>query len=398
MSVLQIGVVEAVAFAAAVLLLGYVLNHLVRPLGELNLPAAVVGGLVAAVAILIVQRTGLAQVRIDLTLQAPLMNLFFASIGYGGSWALLRSSGRAVLMFLALCSGVILVQNSAGLLVAWATGQHPLFGVLTGSVALAGGPGTALAFGQSFEAAGVVNAAEAGLIAAVCGAVLGGVLSPPAARWLIRRHGLRGSAATTDAHTRTAAPESPTGSLGGDATRHSVALILIVWLGAYVSQGIAALGFTLPGYIGALVVGVLLRNLMDNLAPRTLEPGWMDAIGSMCLGLFLALTIASLDLMRVAGAALPLLANLLVQTLLVMGVALTVVFRFGGRNYEGAVLAGGFVGLMLGTTANALATMNALTERYGPAPRAFIIIPLVGACFIDLVNASLITGFLSALR
>ena len=69
-----------------------------------------------------------------------------------------------------------------------------------------------------------------------------------------------------------------------------------------------------------------------------------------------------------------------------------------GRDYEAAVISSGFCGFMLGTTANAMANMEALVERYGPAPRAFLVVPMVGAFFIDFTNALIITAFLNLLR
>jgi ESS family glutamate:Na+ symporter len=170
-----------------------------------------------------------------------------------------------------------------------------------------------------------------------------------------------------------------------------------MWLGSYLGQGMAALGFTLPAYIGAMLVAAALRNFDDATGLLGLSPRILDTVGAVALSLFLAIALMTLKLWELAGLAGPLVVSLLAQVLLI-GISARAVFRLMGRDYEAAVMTGGFIGFMLGTTANAMAVMRTLTERYGAAPRAFLVAPLVGAFFLDFTNALLITASVNLLK
>ena len=168
-----------------------------------------------------------------------------------------------------------------------------------------------------------------------------------------------------------------------------------MWLGSWIGKGFTALGLTLPSYIGAMLVGAFVRNLDDRTGWFKLSLPTIDLIGNVCLALFLSVALMNLKLWELAGLALPLLLNLALQVMVVAVFAYWVVYRLMGRDYDAAVMGGGFIGFMLGTTANAMAVMRTLVERYGIAPRAFLVAPLVGAFFIDFTNALIITGFLN---
>ena len=157
-------------------------------------------------------------------------------------------------------------------------------------------------------------------------------------------------------------------------------------------------GMALPAYIGAMLVAAVIRNVDDATGLVGLSQQVVDDLGNVALSLFLVLALMTLRLWEIVHVALPLTIIVAVQVGCVALVAASIVFRMMGRDYEGAVIASGFCGFMLGTTANAMANMEALVERYGPAPRAFLVVPMVGAFFIDFTNALLITGFLNLLR
>jgi ESS family glutamate:Na+ symporter len=278
---------------------------------------------------------------------------------------------------------------------------HPMFGVLAGSATLTGGPATGLAFAPAFEAAGLRGAESIAVTAAMAGIVCGGVIGGPAITVLMRRYGITGSpspgAAPTPvaddvegrvAHTETDAARE------FNALKAIVVLLLVVWAGGWVMKGFAAINMTMPATIGGMLVGALVRNLDDATDWLRLPVHTLDLLGNICLALFLAMALMNLKLWELAGMGLPLLVNLAVQVALV--VLFTVaVFKLMGRDYDAAVMGGGFIGFMLGTTANAMAVMRALAQRYGAAPRAFLVAPLVGAFFIDFNNALIITGFLN---
>ena len=180
------------------------------------------------------------------------------------------------------------------------------------------------------------------------------------------------------------------------ALKSIVFILLAMWLGAWIGKGFAALGLTLPAYIGAMLVGAAVRNIDDVTGWIGLPLRTIDLIGNICLALFLAVALMNLKLWELAGMALPLAVNMALQAGVVVAFCV-VVYRAMGKDYDAAVMSGGFIGFMLGTTANAMAVMRTLVQRYGMAPRAFLVAPLVGAFFIDFSNALIITGFMNFL-
>ena len=393
---LQLDAVQTLALAGLALFLGYGLCRAIPVLGRYNLPPPVVGGLVFALAAWAAHSRDTTLFVLDTSLQTPLMIAFFTTIGINASLWLLKISGRQVLVFLALASGFAVVQNLLGMAVASGFGLHPLFGVLAGSTTLTGGPATGLAFAPLFERAGVAGAESIAVASAMAGIVVGGLIGGPVVTLLVRRFGLI-SARPSD-HT---APnveqmiEAGTESQREYSALKSIVVLLVaMWLGAWVSKWISATGVTLPAYVGAMLVGAVLRNIDDRTGWIKLSVPTTDLIGNVCLALFLSVALMNLKLWELAGLALPLLVNLGLQALLV-SLFVLVVFRLMGRDYDAAVMGGGFIGFMLGTTANAMAVMRTLVERYGAAPRAFLVAPLVGAFFIDFSNALIITGFIN---
>ncbi|HEU4517586.1 MAG TPA: sodium/glutamate symporter [Steroidobacteraceae bacterium] len=403
---LELDFVQTLAFAGVALLLGEGLRRLVPILARYNLPAPVLGGLLVAVAVLLARGQGATLVQFDTTLQSPLMIAFFTTIGFGASLSLLKIGGPQVLWFFLLASAFAVVQNLVGILIAIGFGLHPLFGVLAGSVTLTGGPATGLAFAPDFEAAGVVGASSVAIAVAIGGIVAGGLVGGPAGTVLIERGRLAtprrgGGAASEVALVETEV--STTVLASGDEddawpiVKNLVAILVAMWVGSWVSQGFADLGMKLPAYIGAMLVAAVLRNVDDLTGWFGLSHRFINSFGIVSLTLFLVMALMTLELWELAGLLLPLLLILAVQVVIAALVAMSVVYRIMGRNYESAVMSGGFIGFMLGTTANAMAVMRALAERYGPAPRAFLVAPIVGAFFIDFTNSIIITFFLNFL-
>ena len=393
---LQLDAVQSLALAGLALFLGYAVCRVIPVLGRYNLPPPVVGGLVFALLAWAAHARDTVLFVVDTSLQTPLMVAFFTTIGFNASFWLLKISGRQVLVFLLLASGFAVVQNLLGMAVAAGFGLHPLFGVLAGSATLTGGPATGLAFAPLFEQAGVAGAESIAVASAMAGIVCGGLIGGPVATVLIRRHRLVSS--RPDDHR--APPEGGPIETASEAQREYsalksiVAILVAMWLGAWVSRWISTTGVTLPAYVGAMLVGAAIRNLDDRTQLVGLSVPTTDVIGNVCLALFLSLALMNLKLWELAGLALPLLVNLGLQALLVAAFC-ALVFRAMGRDYDAAVMGGGFIGFMLGTTANAMAVMRTLVERYGAAPRAFLVAPLVGAFFIDFSNALVITGFIN---
>ena len=403
----ELDLIQTLAFGGVVLLGGYGLRAVVPVLARYNLPAPVIGGLFVAVAMLIARNHDVTLFKFDTTLQSPLMIAFFTTIGFGASLPLLKIGGPAVLRFFAIATVFAIVQNLAGMLVAVAFGLNPLFGILAGSVTLTGGPATGLAFAPLFEQAGVVGAASIAVAAAMGGIVMGGLVGGPVSTLLIERHRLAHADAVRETNrdrVDESVDESASLSQAGDdpdplgALKNLVAILVAMWIGAWVSHGFASLGMTLPAYIGAMLVAAAMRNLDNVTGWFGLSDKFIGEFGAVVLSLFLVVALMTLKLWELSGLAIPLLTILLVQVVLVALVCLWPLFQLMGRDYESAVIAGGFVGFMLGTTANAMAVMRALVERYGPAPHAFLVAPIVGAFFIDFTNAIIITVFVNVVR
>lgn len=401
---LELDAVQTLALAGLALFLGYALCRAIPWLSRYNLPPPVIGGLLFALAAWWAHDQGRQLYQLDTSLQSPLMIAFFTTIGVNASLALLKVSGKQVALFLLLASVFAVVQNLVGIAVATLFDLNPLFGVLAGSATLTGGPATGLAFAPMFEAAGLKGAESIAVTAAMAGIICGGVVGGPAITVLIRRFGIvnRNSGQRIDTpvadeidgdvvHAETDSARE------FNALKCIVVLLLAMWAGSWIGRGFEALGLTLPAYIGAMLVGALLRNIDDFTGWLRLPVHTLELIGNVCLALFLAAALMNLKLWELAGMGLPLLVNLVLQVGLVVAFVLPV-FWLMGRDYDAAVMGGGFIGFMLGTTANAMAVMRTLVERYGVAPRAFLVAPLVGAFFIDFTNALIITGFVNFWR
>jgi glutamate:Na+ symporter, ESS family len=402
MTDLKLDLLQTLSMAALVYFGGIQLRKRIRWLDRLNIPAAVVGGLIFPLAVLLLRERGIS-VQFDTSLQSTLSVAFFTSIGMSASLALLRVGGVQVLIFLLLATLFCFVQNFTGIAIALGFGENPLLGVMAGSVTLVGGPATGLAFAPVFEQAGLRGAAPLALTAATAGIVCGGLVGGPVGTYLIRRFGLTSATPRATATRELEAEmETPSETLVVEVDREDTSLMrnmavlaLAMGLGSLVSAWIQSLGITMPGYIGAMLVASLLRNLDDVTRWFRIDQRAMEFVGNLALNIFLVVALMSLKLWELAGLALPLLVILLVQVVLVLLFAITVSFRTMGKDYESAVMASGFIGFVLGTTANAVANMRALVARYGAAPRAFLIVPLVGAFFIDFTNALIITGFVN---
>jgi len=406
---MKLDLIQTVAFAGVALFLGYGLRRLFPLLARLNMPAPVLGGLIVSVAILIVRGQDLPVPEFDATLQRPLMVAFFTSIGFAASLKLLRIGGPQVAVFLAIGTVFAVLQNLLGAGVAVLFDRPPLFGVLAGSVTLTGGPATGLAFAPLFEAAGIEGAAAIAIAVAMAGIVLGGLVGGPIATHLIERYRVpgprqraKGEGVTADAQAAQAdEPAAPSSDDLDDesveaytALKTVVVVLVAMWVGEWVSALIGATGLTLPSYIGAMIAAAAIRGIDDYTGLIGLSHRTIDTLGAITLSLFLVMALMTLDLTQLAGLALPLVTILAAQIVLV-AIACLPVFWLMGRDYDAAVMGGGFVGFMLGTTANAMAVMRTLVERFGPAPRAFLVAPLVGTFFIDFTNALVITVFLN---
>ncbi|MDP1568762.1 MAG: sodium/glutamate symporter [Vicinamibacterales bacterium] len=406
-TVVALDMIQSLALAAVLLFLGYGVRARVPFLNRYNIPAPVIGGFLFAAAALGLRLGEVLRFTFDTTLQAPLMIAFFTTIGLGASLGLLKKGGPQVVLFWALASALAIVQNLVGLAAAAGLGVHPALGLLAGSITMTGGHGTGAAFGPLVEQQhGVPGALALAMGAATFGLVAGGLIGGPIATGLIRRYGLTPAAAPAlvpPAAEGPAPAASPSEVLGGEAASSygllkTIAIILVAMaLGSLLSRFLGQFT-TLPAYIGAMLVAAAIRNLADASRLIALDQRIIDDLGTIALSLFLAMALMSLNLIELLALALPMLAILALQVAVLAGFAWFVTFRVMGRDYDAAVMAGGHCGFGLGATPNAVANMESIVEKFGAAPRAFLVVPMVGAFFIDFTNAVIITTFLGVVR
>ncbi|MGE0443031.1 MAG: sodium/glutamate symporter [Gemmatimonadales bacterium] len=402
----KLDLIQTVALAAVVLFLGYGLRRKIGILDRFNIPAPVIGGFVFAGLALALRLSGVLAFEFDTTLQSPFMIAFFTTIGLGASFGLLKIGGPQVIVFWILASVLAVAQNVVGVGLAKVLGVNPFLGLISGSITMTGGHGTGAAFGRlledQYQVSGGVTLA---LAAATFGLVSGGLIGSPIGTALIKGKRL-GPGAGGDA---TRAPivdpnaaldtEIDTESVGDAPTAYTLLKSLTVILAAMALGGLLSkwLGqfVTLPGYIGAMLVAAVVRNIDDKVRLIRLEQRVIDDLGTIALSLFLAMALMSLKLWELLDLAVPMLVILAAQVTLVAIFARWVTFRIMGRDYDAAVMSAGHCGFALGATPNAVANMLSIEERFGPAPRAFLVLPMVGAFFIDFSNALIITTFIN---
>ncbi|MEK9499160.1 sodium/glutamate symporter [Photorhabdus sp. P32] len=382
--------------SALVLLLGRKLVQSVPFLEKYTIPEPVAGGLLVALILLAVQQTIGWEISFDLSLKDPLMLTFFATIGLNANLSSLKAGGKVLFTFVFVVVGLLLVQNTVGIALAELLGLDPLMGLLAGSVTLSGGHGTGAAWGKLFsERYGFENATEVAMACATFGLVLGGLIGGPVARFLVKNTktpGLRGD----DTEVPTAFEKPYTGRMiTALVMLETIALIAICLMaGNFVSEFLQGTWFELPTFVCVLFIGVILSNSLSVLGFYRVFDRAVSVLGNVSLSLFLAMALMSLKLWQMASLALPMLIILTIQAIVMALYAIFVTYRVMGKNYDAAVLAAGHCGFGLGATPTAIANMQAITDRFGPSHVAFLVVPMVGAFFIDIVNAIVIKLYL----
>lgn len=392
MNTLQLTGVDVVIIAIAVLWVGNLITRAVPFLSKYSIPIAVTGGLLCSMIVLLVSAFGGPKIVFDMTIRDTLLMVFFTTIGVSAKFSRLAAGGKA-LGVMALCAGVFLfVQDVTGVLLAKLVGAHPGYGLFAGSVSLAGGHGTAIAWGKEAVAAGLPNAELAGIAFATFGLVAGGVIGGPVSEWLIKRNGLAPSGGVEEANDDQIADQSDVYSLES-ALGVLFVLAVSLSLGEVINRWLFSNDIKLPGFLTAMMVGIVITNLADRFK-RPLPAGQFDKVGEVSLQLFLAMSLMSMDLASLAASFGTIFFVLMIQVIVITLFAVLVIFRVMGRDYDAAVIVGGFCGLGMGATPVAIANMSAVTRKYGPSFKSFLVIPLVGAFFIDLLNALIIKFFI----
>ena len=388
MANINVNMYGAVALAAALFWLGGLIMDKVPALRRYCTPAPLVGGLVFALINAGLHAAGVINITFDTTLQTVFMNMFFATVGFSVSLPLLLKGGKAVIVILLLGSVLTVAQNFLGAGIMLAMGQDPRLGLALGSISLIGGPGTAAAFGPELEAAGCIGGSVVGLSAATFGLVAGSVMGGPTANRLIGKYGITGRKGEHEADETDFFTTS-----GKEGVVAFVMILFSTGFGDYVSAWLKAItGVTFPSYIGGMIVAAILRNAVDAMGAK--YPGeQIDAIGEMTLTIFLSMAMMTLKLWELVDLALPMIVALGAQIVLMYIFARWIVFPVMGKDYDSAVMTAGFIGFAMGATSNAMASMDAVTKKYGPSPVAYFAVPIVGGMFIDFVNV-LVVGLM----
>lgn len=396
MYAIQLDMYQAAAVAALVLLLGRFLVRNVDLLRRYCIPEPVAGGVVFALAHLALRQAGILEISFDSTLQTFFMVVFFCSVGFTACFRLLKKGGLQVLLFLGIAVLMCVLQNGLGAFIASAFDLDPRLGLATGSIPMVGGHGTAASFGPLLEKAGVSGASAVAIASATFGLVAGCVIGGPTAVSRIRQKKLHSLETAAVSNGVMVDKNEVTGAIdSGRFLNAALCLALAIGAGTVVSAWLNKI-FTFPIYIGAMLVAAFIRNTTD-MAGKEIPMEEISTIGSFSLSLFLGLAMMGLKLWELADLAVPMVMMLVAQTVLMMVYAYFVVFNLLGKNYDAAVMTSGFCGFGMGATPNAMANMQAITQKYGPAPTAYFVVPLVGSLFIDFMNTIVITSFLNLL-
>lgn len=393
MTVISLDMYQAAAVAVIVLLLGRFLVSKLAVLRKYCIPAPVVGGFIYAIIHTIVRGMGILEIQCDMTLKNVFMVAFFCSVGFTASFKMLKKGGIQTIIFLALAAAMCIIQNLVGAGLASVFGLDPRLGLATGSIPMVGGHGTAGSFGPLLEQMGVANAEVVAIASATFGLVAGCAIGGPIATAKIRKYKL--SPVANAAAEETVVEEEKVMIPADNILEGLIFLIIAIGLGTVVSMFLGKL-MSFPFYIGAMLVGAVIRNIAD-VQNKELPMEEISAIGGASLSVFLGLAMIDMKLWQLAELAIPMVVMLVAQTVLMFVYANFVVFNVLGKSYDAAVMTSGFCGFGMGATPNAMANMQAITGVYGPAPTAFMVVPLVGSLFIDFVNATIITTMMNML-
>ncbi|WP_125152794.1 sodium/glutamate symporter [Clostridium rectalis] len=394
---LKLDMMQTTALAVVVYYFGSWIKTKVSILEKFCIPSPVVGGLIFAILHTILKVNGIMEFDLDVTLQKPFMMVFFTSIGLGASIDLIKKGGFQVILFWILAGLLCLFQNVIGVSIAKVMGQNPFLGLICGSVTMTGGHGTGAAFGELFQKSyGLNGAVETAMASATFGLVTGSLIGGPIGKRLVEGKGLTPSKETITAN---AAASTAKKELGYNEIFKTLALILIsIGLGAILENFFNNIGFTLPSYVNSMIIAAIILNVGESTGKWHINQEATDILGNIGLNTFLSMALISLKLWELAAVAGPMLIILIAQALFMACFAYFITFNVMGKDYDAAVLAAGHCGFGMGATPNGIANMDAVREKYGPAPRAYFVLPIVGAFLIDFANAMVITLFLNFMK
>lgn len=402
-STFDIGVTESLIVAILVLFIGRLINASSKHIARFNFPEPILGGLVIAFLITFLHSRGIT-IKFNLPLQETFMLMFFSTIGLAASFKMLAQGGKKVFVFLGVATLYVVVQNGVGVSLASLLGLEPLLGLIAGSITLSGGHGTGAAWSQTFEQQYGLQTLEFAMAAATFGLVMGGIIGGPVAQRLIDKHNLQSDYGKNN-NLHETHPELVTynekekDTVWAQKIIQTLFLLLVCVVGAdHLKALVDSLNnpyLQVPNFVYALFIGVVITNVTETTKIYKVNAETVDILGTVSLSLFLSMALMSLKLWEIFDLAVPLLIILLCQTLVLALFAYFITFKVMGANYDAGVIAGGHCGFGMGATPTAVMNMGVLVSRNGPSPQAFMVVPIVGAFFIDITNLIVIQTYIA---
>ena len=418
----ELDMIQTAGIGALALLVGMVLTRKVGFLQRFCVPSPVSGGIIFSLLTLALYGWGNVEVSFDGTLKDVFMLAFFTSVGFQSDLKVIKQGGRMLVIMLALLVAIIALQNLMPMGITKVMGVDPLIGMAAGSISMTGGHGTAGGFASVLEGLGLHGAGTIGMAAATFGLIAGSMIGGPLAERIIRKKLTHEQMQTPDEEVDPAMAgiESDEASPTGRAKRISsneqefqqyakatYCIVLVMGAGTIMSWLLAKTGVTFPTYFGALILAAIARNTLGFIsfkrkgkrvkADKLLDMDRIISVGNICLSMFLGMAMISLKLWELQSLALPLIVILIAQVVMMDFFVYFVAFRLLGRSYDAAVLCAGICGFGLGATPNAMANMSAVCYKYRYTVKPFLIVPIIGAMFADLINTGIITLFLNLL-
>lgn len=393
---LSLDMYQTLALAVVVLIIGGWLRKKIKLLDRFCIPAPVIGGLLYALLMTVLHAFDIVAFEYDDTLKNVSMVAFFTTVGFQADFKSLKKGGKSLIIFLLLILGLIFAQNGVALGISKLLGVNTLLGLSTGSIPMIGGHGTAGAFGPILEDFGMQSATTICTAAATFGLVAGSLMGGPVGQSLIKRHKLK-SQDGEPGELMSDLEEKDTGRTFTGFASATYQIAIAMGIGTIISYLLSLTGMTLPVYIGGMIVAAIMRNVGDKTKKIKIRMEEIDVIGEICLSVFLGIAMITLKLWQLASLAVPFLILLVGQTVLMFIFSYFIVFNVMGRDYDAAVLSAGVCGFGMGATPNAMANMQAVTRKFGPSIKAYILVPLVGGMFVDFINSLVITLFINIL-
>jgi ESS family glutamate:Na+ symporter len=381
---------QTMAMAVIVLAFGSWLKKKIPLLERFCIPAPVAGGLVFSILTCILYVIGIAEISFDSSLSEVAMVLFFTSVGFQANIKVLKEGGKDLFLFLVLVILLITAQNGVAVGLSHLLHIDALIGLCTGSIPMVGGHGTAGAFGPVLEDFGITGATTIATAAATFGLIMGSLMGGPLANGLINKKHLQPK---EDASHHENMQETIKGL--ENYPNAVFELIVCAGIGTILSWLLSKTGMTFPIYIGAMIAAAIFRNIAEISGKIAIHTEEIESFGSICLSIFLGIAMITLKIWQLADLAMPLIILLVGQTVLMFVYARFIIFKLMGSDYDAAVIAAGVCGFGMGATPNAMANMQAVTEKHGESIKAFLLIPIVGSLFADFINSLIITMFIN---